>query len=191
MDYKNGRNQFRKIKWVLIILEKFYRLLPLKARKRKLENKRYKRGKLGLALRYVLLKSIAKSIGDNVSIHQGCFLLNPEGLEIGENVSIHPMCYIDASGGIKIGDNVSIAHGVTILSSTHTYIDKEIPIKYQDIVLLRTEIENDCWIGAKATIIGGVNIGTGCVIGATSVVTHNIENNSVVVGVPGKKIKSR
>lgn len=188
---KRGRDLVQKFSWALCLLEVWYKIFPKKIRKKIFERKRYAKGLWGMARRYALLKSLAKKCGQNVSIHEGVYLFNVENLSVGDNVSVHPMCYIEAQGGVIIGNDVSIAHGVTILSTTHSFSDVEVPIRDQPIEILPTEIGNNIWIGAKATIIGGVHIEDGCVIGATTVVKHNVEKNSIVVGVPGRKIKSR
>ncbi|WP_317326667.1 acyltransferase [Turicibacter sanguinis] len=186
-----GRNSFYKIKPIIDILTKVIEKLPLKVKKNFFELLRMKRGKIGLLLRYVLLKSLSPNIGDNVYIAPGSYILNPEYLEIGNNVSIHPMCYIESKGGIYIGDNVSIAHNVTIMSETHIYKDINIPIKDQGMEYKKTTIESNVWIGAKATILAGNSIGEGSIIGAGSVVTKNVIQNCIVAGVPAKVIKSR
>lgn len=188
---ERGRTQFKRFKWIIFLIVKYYRLFPLRIRKKKLEKKRFLSGKYGLAIRYALLKSIAQKVGDNVSIHQGCYILNAENLIVGENVSIHPMCYIEALGGLEIGSNVSIAQGSTILSTSHTYSDMDLPIKDQPLNLLPTKISDNVWVGCKATILGGVTIASGCVIGAGAVVTHDTEENVIIAGVPAKKIKDR
>ena len=188
---ERGREQFKRFKWVLSLMVKYYSLYPLRVRKKIFEKKRFTVGKYGLAVRYALLKSIAKEVGDNVSIHQGVYILNAENLIIGDNVSIHPMCYIEALGGVKIGSNVSIAHATTILSTSHTYMNARQPIKDQPLNLLQTTIENNVWLGAKVTVLGGVVVSSGCVVGAGAVVTKNTKENSIVAGVPAKKIKDR
>ena len=150
-----------------------------------------KKGTLGIALRYALLKSICKYCGDNVSVHEGVYLLEPQNLSIGNNVSIHPMCYIDATGEIEIGNDVSIAHATTIMSSTHKFEDKNIPIKDQGIIKEKVIINDNVWVGAKVTILCGNSIASGSVIGAGAVITHDTKENSVNVGVPAKAIKER
>lgn len=149
------------------------------------------RGNKGLVIRYILLKTIAKDCGDNVSIHPSVYLLNPQNIHIGNNVSIHPMCYLDATGGIYIDRDVSIAHGVTIMSTTHTYDDLAIPIKDQPFEVLQTTIEENVWIGAKATILAGIKIGSGSIVGANCVVTKLVPPDVIVAGVPAKIIKKR
>src|SRR5699024_319511 len=105
-----GREKFKKVEWIINILIKLICIFPVSFRKLLLNSFRNMNGIIGIGIRYVLLKTIAKDIGTNVGIHPGVYLLNPENLTIGNNVSIHPMCYIDSIGGIEIGNNVSIAH---------------------------------------------------------------------------------
>ncbi|MCM1170968.1 MAG: acyltransferase [Clostridium sp.] len=187
----NGRKIFQKYNKLIYLIVELEKKLPKRFRKNQLARLRNKDGKLAMFKRYVLLKTLAKSVGDNVSIFPGVFFENIENLTIGNNVSIHQMCYIDAEGGIEIGDNVSIAHKSTILSSNHSYKDMVVPIKYQDMILQKTVLHNNIWIGCGCVILAGVNIQSGCVIGAASIVTHNIEKNSVVVGNPAQIIKKR
>lgn len=186
-----GRDLFNKIKPLLDLMSRAYGILPLSVRKKIFENKRYSKGIYGIGIRYILLKSIAKRCGDNVMINQGCFILSPENISVGNNVSIHQMCYIDATGGIEIGNDVSFAHGATVMSTTHNYIDKTIPIKEQGVTSKFTVISNDVWVGAKATILAGNVVEAHSIIGAGAVVTHNVSANSIVGGVPAKKIKDR
>ena len=109
---------------------------------------------MGIGIRYVLLKSIAKNIGDNVSIREIVIMLSPESLQIGSNVSIHPNCYIDASGGITIGNDVSIATASIIISESHTWDDPLTPIKYNPMKFTPVLIEDDVWIGCNMKVIG-------------------------------------
>ena len=67
------------------------------------------------------IKQLAKSYGDKVLIFPGCTLHWLENYEIGENVTIHDFCYIDGIAGVKIGDNTRIAHNCSIISGQHKY----------------------------------------------------------------------
>lgn len=192
MNKKNrGRDLFKKYSRILNILENIISLLPKKTRIILLKTFRNKNGYSGLVVRFILVKSIAKYCGDNVSIHPGVYLFSIDKLSIGNNVSIHPMCYIDAGGEIEIGNDVSIAHSTTILSTTHNYNSLAIPIKDQGLTSKKTIIENNSWIGAKATVISGVRIHEGSIVGAAAVVTKNVASNTIVAGIPAKKIKDR
>lgn len=186
-----GRVLFAKYKFAINILVGMYSIFPLKYRKRKFDTLRYKKGILGIGMRYVLLKSIAKNIGENVLINEGCFILHPEQISLGNNVSIQPMCYIDAIGGLNIGNDVSIAHNVTIMTSSHNYSDLNCPIKDQGVTSKLVTIQDNVWIGAKATILYGNRIESGAIVAAGAVVTKDVDANSIVGGVPAKKIRGR
>lgn len=187
----NGRALFEKYEKPIFFLTKITKVLPLRFRKWLLKRNIYRCSMIGMFIRYLLISSLAKRIGKNVSIFPGVHLENIENLVIGNNVSIHQMCYIDAEGGVIIEDDVSIAHRCSILSSNHSYKDVSTPIKYQKMILDQTIIRNNTWIGCGCVILAGVEIGRGCVIGANSTVTKSIPDNSVAVGSPAKKIKSR
>lgn len=147
-------------------------------------------GKIGLLLRYIYLKNSAESVGQNVSIQPGVYLLNIGKLRLGNNVSIHPMCYLDAGGGIEIGNEVSIAHSSTILSTNHGWSDSHLAIKYNDVTLDKVKINNDVWIGCAVRILAGVEIGRRTIVAAGAVVNKDVQSNTIVGGVPAKFIKS-
>ncbi|TGN26864.1 acyltransferase [Empedobacter tilapiae] len=146
-------------------------------------------GNIGLLLRYVVLKNLCKSLGDNVSIQPGVFIFNPDKISIGNNVSIHPMCYIEGAGEIEIGNDVSIAHASTLISTNHQWNDLEKPIKYNKETFGKIVINDDVWIGCGVRVLSDVTIGSRSIIAAGAVVNRNVENNSIYGGVPAKKIK--
>ena len=191
MNVVRGRNLFAKYKKILLIGVWIYSLFPKKHISKKLTSIRDKKGVFYIALRWVLLKNIAISVGDNVSLHDHVYLFNVENMKFGNNVSIHPMCYLQGSGGISIGDDVSIAHGVTLMTENHGYSDMNIPIKDQPVTFKEISIENNVWIGAKATVLYGNQIHKGSIIAAGAVVTNDVPANAIVAGVPAKTIKNR
>ena len=188
---QRGRDKFLKYRSFILFFVRLFSVFPNKFLNKLLIFFRGTKGNKGLVIRYILLKCLAKSIGENVSVHPGVYLFSPEGLSIGNNVSIQPMCYIDASGEIEIGNDVSIAHGVTLLSTSHSYSDLNLVIKDQELIKKKTVINSNVWLGAKATILCGVTIETGSIVGAGAVVCTDIRMNSVVGGVPAKLIKKR
>lgn len=187
----NGRELFDKYGKVISFAVRMLGRFPKRFRIWLLNVNRNKSGNVGNFIRYVSVATLAKHVGSNVAILPGAYFEYIENLVLGDNVSIHQMCYIDAEGGIEIGDNVSIAHRSTILSSNHGYMDPLIPIKYQEMTLAKTIIRDNVWIGCGCTILAGVEIGSGSVIGANSTVNKSIPENSVAVGSPAKRIKSR
>lgn len=188
---ERGRDKFNKFKSVFKMLVLVLSYLPFRLRVKLFNFFRFTQGTKGLVIRYVFLRTIAKKCGDNVSIHPNVYLFELQNLSVGDNVSIHPMCYLDATGDISIGSDVSIAHGATIMSTTHLYEDEFIPIKDQQIASYFTKIEDNVWIGSKATVLAGVNISSGSVIAANAVVTKNVTRDTIVGGVPAIKLKNR
>ena len=185
-----GRERFRKYHKIISGLAICFSIFGKKGNYFFLKLCRNTNGKLGLVLRFLFLKNSAESVGLNVSVQPGVFLLNIAKLKIGNNVSIHPMCYIDAEGGINIGNDVSIAHSSSVLSTNHDWSDQNVPIKYNKVTFGKVTINDDVWIGCGVRILAGVEIGTRAVVAAGSVVNKNVEGRSVVAGIPAKMIKS-
>lgn len=186
-----GRDLFQKYKKWILFLSNFYKLFSIQILKKKLVGLRKSSGAIALVKRYALLRAMAKSTGDNVSVFSDVYLLHPENMKIGNNVSIQPMVYIEAFGGVSIGNDVSIAEGASIFSVNHGYSDISIPIKDQEVVALPVVIEDNVWIGAKAIILGGVTLSSGTIVAAGAVVHDSTEKNATVAGVPAKTVKIR
>ena len=147
------------------------------------------RSKLSILNRYFYVKRISNVCGDNLYVGRFVTLKNLNNASFGDNVSIHECCYIDAVGGLVLGDNVSIAHNSSILTFNHTWGDSRLPIKYNEVELSPVVIEDDVWIGCGVRIMPGVTIGRRSVVAAGAVITRNVPPGSVVGGVPAKIIK--
>lgn len=189
--YVRKRDRFAKLSWAFSFADHIIKLIPKNYRVKMLVNRKKGENLFWVGIRYILLKSVAKSCGDAVGVYSNVYLLNPQNLSLGNNVTIQPMCYIEASGQIRIGNDVSLAHGVTIMSETHVYGDQYTPFKNQGMIYRSVEIGDDVWIGAKATILAGIKIGNGAIVGANAVVTKDVPDYAIVAGVPAKVIKYR
>lgn len=111
-------------------------------------------------------------------------LIADEWVYIGPNCVLYPK--------IEIGAYSMIAHDVSILGGDHIYNKVGTPIIFSGRDLLKeTKIGRDVWIGAYSKILIGVKIGDGSIIALGSVVTKDVEPNSIYGGVPAKKIKNR
>lgn len=118
---------------------------------------------------------------------------NPK-IEIGEKCDFGQFTQISAVQGVFIGNGVLTGRFVYIGDNSHGNLTKEnATIRPGERKLVSKgiiHIGNNVWIGDKATILGGVKIGDNVIIGANSVVTHNIPSNSTAVGNPAKIIKT-
>ena len=89
---------------------------------------------------------------------------------------------------IVIGNDCLIADSVHLYDHDHCFEDLKTLIREQGYSTKPIRIGNNVWIGAKATILKGVTIGDGVIIGANSVVTHDVPANAILVGNPGRII---
>jgi len=132
-------------------------------------------------------------ISNNVFIHAGLILRVLENcqLHVGEDTYIGPHAHISGtSGDIIIGKKVMIADNVLISTAAHKYEDVTKPVKEQGYELKGDiTIEDGCWIGEGSVITAGVRVGKNSVIGANSVVTHDIPPFSVAAGCPARIIR--
>ena len=110
-------------------------------------------------------------------------------LEFGEGTYIGHFSHIYCTRKIIVEDNVLIADKVYISDNTHGYENINIPIKCQPIIQRREVIIGEgSWLGENVCVIGA-KIGKHCVIGANSVVTKDIPDYCIAVGIPAKVIK--
>ena len=130
-------------------------------------------------------------VGKNVSIDEGCWVSHPAKLSLGDNVGINKGSRLNAAGEISIGDNVLIGPSVIVWSQNHKYSSRDKPIAVQGHTYKKVIIGDDVWIAARATVLPGVNIGQGAIICAGAVVTKDVEEYSIVGGVPAVKIGDR
>lgn len=115
---------------------------------------------------------------------------NLQNLITGDNVFINYDTWINNSGAlVTLENNTSVGMHTVFLTDTHLYGNEENRAGYI-CTRLPIHIESGVWIGARSTILPGVRIAKGCVIGAGSVIVKSCtEPNSLYAGNPAKWIK--
>lgn len=113
------------------------------------------------------------------------------GIDIGDNVGIASNSFLGVRGYVKIGNNTIIGPFFSLHAENHKYEALDTLIRLQGTTRRGIIIGDNCWIGAKVTILDGVTIGNGCVIAAGAVVNRCFPDNSVIGGIPAKLIKYR
>lgn len=107
-------------------------------------------------------------------------------IRIGRDCFLGPHTVIYGHGGVDIGDACLIAMHCRIVSSNHAVPPLGTDIRSQPDELRPTKIGRDVWLGAGVTVLGGVEIGDGCIVGAGAVVTENLPPGSIARGVPAR-----
>ncbi len=135
-----------------------------------------------------VFRSVVEHSPDNFHINQpfrcdyGCNIF------IGNNFFANFNLTILDEAPVRIGDNVFIGPNVSIYTACHPLDSRSrnTGTEWAEPVT----IGNSVWIGGNVTILPGVTIGDNCVIGAGSVVTHDVASDTVVAGNPAKFIKA-
>lgn len=133
------------------------------------------------------------SIGDYVQLKPEVEIEAGENAEIniGARTVLNKHIWIHSGSSIKIGQDCLIASYVGIIATNWNYTDISRPINTQGSSSKGIVIEDDCWLGHRVSVLDGVKIGQGSVIGAGAVVTKDIPPYSIAVGVPAKVVASR
>ncbi len=143
------------------------------------------------------LSELFGSIGENVTIDTPLHCDHGKNIHIGNNVIINMNCTFVDNKEITIGNYVLISSNVQIYTSSHPVLPQERLIfkntkgtgSFFKTFALPVKIQDNVWIGGGCIILPGVTIGKNSVIGAGSVVTRSIPENSVAVGNPCRVIR--
>ncbi|MFH1833040.1 MAG: DapH/DapD/GlmU-related protein [Candidatus Levyibacteriota bacterium] len=125
-------------------------------------------------------------IGKGSVIHTGARFYNPRNIKIGEDSIVGEGVVLDGRDKLAIGNHVDIASEVMIYNAKHDLEDENFKAIIDPVA-----IEDYVFIGPRAIIQSGVKVGKGSVIAAGAVVTKDVEEFSIVGGVPAKLIKKR
>ena len=144
-------------------------------------------------------KGVKRGRGTKIILSENCWLGENSvfwgggTITLGSNTHIgsYSSIYASKEGGVTFGNNVNCARNLFLIDASHSYNDKTELICKQKMIIESITIGNNVWIGANCTILKGVSIGDGCVIGACALVNKKYGDNVVIGGVPAKIIKYR
>lgn len=138
-----------------------------------------------------LFSRLLRKCGKRLEVETGVIFEFPRNIVIGSRTFINRGTIITARAPISIGDDVLIGPYVVINSGNHVIEGMDVPINRQGHTEAPISIAANVWIGAHACVLQGVSIGEGAVIGAGAVVTHDIPDRAIALGVPAKVIRFR
>lgn len=132
-------------------------------------------------------------IGNGVRLMRGVVLSTAESgrIELGDNVYIGEYGVITSNADIRIGSDTIIAPHANLVDFNHGYTDPNAPVATQPVEAEPIHIGQDVWLGAGVTVLKGVTIGEKAVIGAATLVRHDVPDQAVAAGVPARVIGYR
>jgi acetyltransferase-like isoleucine patch superfamily enzyme len=128
------------------------------------------------------------SIGDNSRV--GAFVEIQKNAIIGRNVKVSSHTFI--CEGVTIEDDVFVGHNVSFINDKYPRATTEngTPQAEADWSVIKTVVKRGASIGTSSTILCGITIGENAVIGAGSVVTHDVPANAIVAGNPARMMRN-
>jgi galactoside O-acetyltransferase len=128
-----------------------------------------------------------RKIDDSFLLIPPFYATGGSDIRVGRNVFINQNCTFYDLGGLDIADDVMIGPNVSLITSGHPL---EPSTRRAFVTATPIAIGRNVWIGAGATIIGGVTVGDNSVVAAGSVVTRDVPPNTLVGGNPARVIRS-
>ena len=125
-----------------------------------------------------------ENIGENSTVMAPIAGAAFDRVKIGDNVFINSNSLLMARGGITIEDDVMIAANVQLLSNNHDEYDRQV------LTCKPIHIKKGAWIGAGASILPGVTIGENAIVGAGAILTKDVGDCEVEVGIPARVVKT-
>ena len=154
----------------------------------KLPATRNQRNGLFQRLRGNMVKGYIDHCGDHVNIQPKAVI--SKRVSIGDYSGVGEQSLVQ--GNVTIGNHVMMGPQVYIYTQNHSFARTDIYMDEQGFSPEKpVKIEDDVWIGARATILPGVTVGKGSIIGAAAVVTKDVPPYAVVGGNPARVVKMR
>ena len=145
----------------------------------------------GIAIRSAFYRLLFAKLDGFAFIYQGAYLDHTYNITAGRSLGINTGAFISARAPLTFGNGVLVGPNVVIVTSNHRYDMLDRPISEQGHDLAPITIGDDCWIGANAVILAGVNVAQGTIVSAGAVVTRDTEPYTIVAGVPAERIGER
>lgn len=156
-----------------------------------------------------------KFCGEGVRLYPLCKMIRAENAELDNNCQIFDNVFIDAGKRLRVGKYTTLTWGVLIEGGAETYLGdrvflgpstklltstykiqgfytvEHLPEGCQETEYGNITIKDDAYLGANCTVMPGITIGEGAVVGSNSLVTKDLEPWGIYVGTPCKKIGER
>lgn len=139
-----------------------------------------------MGFRITLLRLFGARIGSGLVLKNGVNVKFPWKLTVGCDCWIGEGCWIDNLDEVEIGDNVCISQGAMLLTGNHDYSVASMPYRNAKIT-----VRDGAWLGARAVVCPGVQVGVDAVLTVGSVATHDLAESTIYQGNPAREVRAR
>ncbi len=132
-------------------------------------------------------------VGEGALFEPGVWITAPAParVRIGQGTFLNRNVMVASQELVEIGSHCMLANSCFVSDASHRFDDLERPITWQGFESKGpTRIGDNCWLGVGVVVTSGVTIGERCVVGANSVVTHDIPPYSIAAGAPARVLRS-
>jgi len=133
-------------------------------------------------------------VGDDVGFYPNTYISlgGSDGvLEVGHRSHFAAHCALYAGGGLRFGAYCNIAAQCVLTTVAHQHNITDQPMALSGGIAAPITLDDDVWLGANVTVLPGVHIANGCVIGANAVVTKDTKPMGIYMGVPARYVRDR
>ncbi len=138
---------------------------------------------LGFLVRRMLAKRIFKQCGENVKFFRNVEFSFGYNISCGSNTVFHRDTFVDDRGEVVIGESVSMSDYANVYSHSHDILDID------DVSLGRTVIGDGARITYHSVVLSGIRVGADAMVGSMGVVTRDVADRHINVGIPAKTVK--
>lgn len=136
-------------------------------------------------VRALFSKIIGKPVDETFRMFPPFYTNCGRNTTVGKRVFINTGCHFQDQGGIVLGDGTLLGNSVVLTTMNHDFDPEKRTTTYPAPIIIGKNV----WIGSNATVLPGVHIGDGSIVGAGSVVTKDVPPNTIVAGAPAAIIR--
>lgn len=129
------------------------------------------------------LQAFGAQLGHRVFVHQRARIAKPWNIALGDRACVGDAAVLYSLGLISVGPRATLAQEAYLCTGTHDFQDPSLPLRTAAI-----RIGADAFVGLRAIVLPGVEVGAGAIVGAGAVVTRNVAGGSVVAGNPARPL---
>jgi maltose O-acetyltransferase len=144
-------------------------------------------GRASRWLRRVLIRPLLKESEGLFNVYQGVDLGNGSCVVMRDHANLGPGCMISGSGTVTVGRHVMMGAYCMLITENHRYL----PVGYDGSIVEDILVDDHAWLGHRVILLPGVRIGKHAIVGAGAVVSRDVPDYAIAVGVPARVVKDR